>query len=88
MEGMALQCSNTQPNRLQVLHEILLLCREPQTKVQILEETGVSIRHLHFCLKHLLKQNILRFHHRKKTYLITEKGLKYIQLRPEIQRDS
>ena len=72
-------------NQLQDIVEILDVCMKPQSRVQILEETGFSMRHLHFCLKHLLKQNLVRFHHRKKTYVITGKGLRYLQLFAEVQ---
>ena len=67
---------------MQVVSEILDVCREPKSKVQILEETGFSMRHLHFCLKHLLKQNLVKLHHRKKTYVTTEEGLRVQQQLP------
>lgn len=73
---------NTHRNRLQGFSEILDVCREPRTKVQIIEETGMSMRHLHFCLKYLLKQNVVKFHHRKKTYVTTEEGLRIWQQLP------
>ena len=74
--------TTNQRSHLQVLSEILYLCREPQTKVQIIEETGMSMRHLYFCLKHLLKQDLVKFHHKKKTYTTTEKGLRVQQQLP------
>jgi len=43
LEGIALQSSYKQLSHLQVLIEILDVCREPQTKVQIIQETGVSM---------------------------------------------
>ena len=69
-------------SHLQVLSEILGVCREPQSKVQIIEETGLSMRHLHFCLKYLLKQNLVKFHCRKRTYVTTEAGLRLQQQLP------
>jgi predicted transcriptional regulator len=78
-----LQSSNTQLSHLQVLIGILDVCREPQSKVQILEETGVSMRHLGFCLKYLLKQDLVKLHHIKKTYVTTEKGLRIRQQLPQ-----
>jgi predicted transcriptional regulator len=70
-----------------VVSEILDVCRVPKTKVQILEHTGLSMRHLHFCLKHLLKQNLVRLHHRKKTYTCTEKGLRYLEVLQLLPQD-
>jgi predicted transcriptional regulator len=82
-----LQSQGVRGNHLHDIVEILAVCRQPQSRVQILEETGLSMRHLHFCLKHLLKQDLVRFHHRKKTYVATGKGLRYLQLFTEIQKD-
>jgi predicted transcriptional regulator len=65
-----------------VVSEILDVCREPKSKVQILEETGLSLRHLEFCFKYLLKQNMVKLHHRKKTYETTEEGLRIQQQLP------
>ena len=56
----------------------------PRTKFEILEETGMSMRHLHFCLKYLLKQNLVRYHYRKGPYVTTGKGLRYLQLFAEV----
>ena len=56
----------------------------PRTKFEILEETGMSMRHLHFCLKYLLKQNLVRYHYRKGTYVTTEAGLRLLQ---QLQHD-
>ena len=69
-------------SHLQVVSEILDVCRVPKTKVQMLEETGLSMRHLHFCLKYLLKQNMVKLHHRKKTYTTTQEGARIQQQLP------
>lgn len=73
---------NADRNHLQDFTEILDVCKEPQTKLQIIEETGMSMRHLYFCLKHLLKQDLVKFHNKKKTYTTTEKGLRIQQQLP------
>jgi predicted transcriptional regulator len=73
---------NTERNDLQVFSEILYVCREPQTRIQILQETGLSLRRFEFCLKYLLKQNLVRFHHRKRTYVTTKEGLRVQQQLP------
>ena len=81
-KGIDVTSPSTQRNHLQVLSEILYVCKEPQTKVQIIEETGLSMRQLHFCLKYLLKQNMVKFHHRKRTYMTTKEGLRIQQQLP------
>jgi predicted transcriptional regulator len=73
---------NTERNDLQVFSEILYVCREPQNRIQILQETGLSLRRLNFCLKYLLKQKMVRLHHRKRTYVTTQEGLKIQQQFP------
>ena len=82
-----MQSQGVHRNHLQGIVEILAVCMKPKTKVQILAETGTSMRHLHFCLKFLLKQNLVRLHHRKKTYVTTEKGLGYLQVHQQLPQD-
>ena len=79
-----MRSSDTEWNDLQVFSEILYVCREPHTRIQILEETGLSMRRLNFCLKYLLKQNLVRYHYRKGTHVTTEAGLRLLQ---QLQHD-
>ena len=72
---------------MQILNEILYVCREPQVKTQVMSEVDISLRLLQWCLKQLVKQDMFRLHHRKQTYVTTEKGLRYLQLCTEIQKD-
>ena len=72
----ALRFLNAHGGHLQDFTEILDVCLLPRTKFQILEETGMSMRHLHFCLKYLLKQSLVKYHYRKRTYVTTEAGLR------------
>ena len=71
-----LRSLNANRNYLQEFIEILDVCRVPRTNLQIIEETGMSMRHLHFCLKYLLKQNMVKYHRRKRTYVTTNEGLR------------
>jgi len=82
LKVIKLRSANYQRNTLQGFTEILDVCVKPQTKLQIIQETGMSMRHLHFCLKYLLKQNLIKFHHRKRTYVTTEAGLRLWQHLP------
>ena len=83
IEGMKVRSSNTELSYLQVFSEILYVCTEPQTKVQILCKTGLTLRRLDFCLKYLLKQNVVKLHHRKRTYITTEEGLRIRRQLPQ-----
>ena len=78
----ALRSLNVHGGHLQDFTEILEVCREPLTKFQLLKETGMSMRHLHFCLKYLLKHNLVKYHYRKGTYTTTEAGLRLQQQLP------
>ena len=78
----ALRSLDAHGSYLQDFTEILDVCMIPITKFQIIQETGMSMRHLHFCLKYLLKQHLVRYHYRKKTYETTDKGLRIKQLLP------
>jgi predicted transcriptional regulator len=77
-----LRSLNAHGGHLQDFTAILDVCLVPQTKFQLLKETGMSMRHLHFCLKYLLKQNLVKYHHRKRTYVTTEEGLRLWQQLP------
>jgi len=85
--GKILQSQSVRRNHLQILNEILYVCREPQVKIHVLNEVDVSSRLLQWCFKQLLKQNLVRLDHRKGTYVTTEKGLRYLQLCTEIKKD-
>jgi predicted transcriptional regulator len=78
----ALRSLSAHGGHLQDYIEILDVCMLPRTKFQILEETGMSLRHLHFCLKYLLKQSLVKYHYRKRTYVTTEAGFRLQQKLP------
>jgi len=78
----ALRSLNVRGGHLQDFIEILDVCMLPRTKFQLLEETGVSMRQMHFCLKYLLKQSLVKYHYRKGTYVTTEAGLRLWQQLP------
>ncbi len=78
---------SVQRNHLQILNAILFVCREPQGKTKLMNEVEISLRLLQWCLKQLMKQNMVRVHHRKQTYVTTGKGLRYLQLCTEVSKD-
>ena len=75
-----MQSQRVQRTHLQILIEILSVCREPQVVTQVMSKTGVSLRKLGFCFRELIKQDMISFHHRKRTYVTTGKGLRYLQV--------
>jgi len=81
-----LQSQSVQRNHLQILTEILNICREPQARTKVMHKTGLSLKRLQFCLKELMKQNMVDFHHRKRTYVTTEKGLRHMQVWKELPK--
>lgn len=85
--SFVLQSEGMQRNYLQVLEEILDACRKPKARTQLIDETGVTMRKLHFYFKDLLEQDFIKFHHRKKTYVNTEKGLKFLHMGKGFQDD-
>ncbi len=82
-----MQFQGIQRNHLQILQEILDACKEPKARTQLISETGVTMKKLQFCLRQLMKQNMVKFHHRRKTYLTTEKGLRYLQMHKKLEKN-
>jgi predicted transcriptional regulator len=80
-----LQAQSYKRNHLQLLAEILDLCRKPQVENRVINETKISSRLLHSCLEQLINQNMIELHYRKRTYSTTTKGLKYLQLLEVLQ---
>ena len=72
-------------SHLQVIAEILNVCRQPQVETTVLCEANISERLFRYCLEQLLNENMLELHGRKKTYSTTSKGLRYLQLLHAIQ---
>ena len=80
LKGKLLHSQTVKRNHLQILTEILSVCREPQVISHVMHETDTSLKKLQFCFKELMKQGMVVFHHRKRTYVTTEKGLRYLQV--------
>ena len=85
LERKFLQAQSFKRSHLQVIAEILDVCRQPQVKTTVLCEANISDRLFRYCLQQLLKQNMLELHGRNKTYSTTSKGLRYLQLLHAIQ---
>jgi predicted transcriptional regulator len=85
LERNFLPAQTCKRSHLQVIAEILDVCRQPQVKTKVLCEANISDRLFRYCLQQLLKQNMLQLHGRNKTYSTTSKGLRYLQLMHALQ---
>lgn len=67
-------------SRLDILYQILLLCREPQQKTWIMFKCNLNHELLHKCLNFLVSNNLLKIssENDKKYYRTTEHGEKFI----------
>lgn len=71
---------------LQILAEILDLCRKPQVKTRVMYRANLSYKSLQHNLTRLRKNGLLESHSSKETYLTTEKGLTFLQRWAELQQ--
>jgi predicted transcriptional regulator len=85
LERKFLQAQSCKRSHLQVIAEILDVCRQPQVETTVLCEANISDRLFRYCLQQLLNQDMLELHGRKKTYMTTSKGLRYLQLMHALQ---
>lgn len=76
----------TRRSHLEILGEILDLCREPHAKTRIMHKTNLSYRSLQQDLTQLQTYMLLERHHRKETYSTTEKGRKFLQKWTDLQQ--
>jgi predicted transcriptional regulator len=81
-----LQPFNSKRDRLQILADILNLCRKPQVKTRVMYKTNVSYRLLQDCLLQLQKKRLLEAHHSMEKYSTTEKGLEFLHKWTELQQ--
>jgi len=65
---------------LEIMAEILSLCKQPQLKTGVMYGTNLSWRLLQKYLYHLQSQELLEVHHHSLTkYATTRKGLEFIE---------
>lgn len=65
-------------NRLEVLTEILQVCKSPQTKTRILHKANLSYVTLQDCLAELQELSFVEVLPNLNRYLITEKGKHFL----------
>lgn len=66
-------------NSLEIMTEILVLCKQPQTKTRVMYRTNLSWRMLQKYLSQLQSRGLLEVHHSLTKYATTQKGLKFVE---------
>ncbi|UCE15558.1 MAG: DUF4364 domain-containing protein [Candidatus Bathyarchaeota archaeon] len=74
-----------QRNSLEIVAEILSLCKQPQTKTRVLYGTNLSYKMLQKYLSQLQSRGHLEIHHSVTKYVTTRKGLKFLDKWKELQ---
>ncbi|MDH5636841.1 MAG: winged helix-turn-helix domain-containing protein, partial [Candidatus Bathyarchaeota archaeon] len=64
---------------LEIMAEILILCKQPQTKTRVMYRTNLSWRMLQKYLSQLQSTGLLEVHHSLTKYTTTRKGLKFVE---------
>jgi predicted transcriptional regulator len=66
-------------NSLEIMTQILVLCKQPQTKTRVMYRTNLSWRMLQKYLSQLQSRGLLEVHHSLPKYATTQKGLKFVE---------
>jgi predicted transcriptional regulator len=74
----------TKRNQVEIIAEILKLCRKPTAKTQIMHKINMSYRGVQKFIKQLLKLELLSLENDMK-YVITEKGSEFIVKYEELE---
>lgn len=64
---------------LEIMAEILILCKQPQTKTRVMYRTNLSWRMLQKYLSELQSPGLLEVHHSLTKYTTTQKGLNFVE---------
>jgi predicted transcriptional regulator len=64
---------------LEIMAEILILCKQPQTKTRVMYRTNLSWRMLQKYLSQLQSRELLEIHHSLTKCTTTRKGLKFVE---------
>jgi predicted transcriptional regulator len=74
-----LQTSRSRRSRLEIIAEILVLCRRPHVKTRIMYETNLSYTMVQMYLKKLVALEFIKVCHSEKRYVTTMKGTVFLQ---------
>ncbi len=72
-------------NRLEIMAEILSLCKQPQTKTKVMYGTNLSYKMLQKYLSQLQSRGLLEVHHSLTKYMTTQKGLDFLEKWRELE---
>jgi predicted transcriptional regulator len=75
----------TPRNSLEIMAEILSLCRQPQTKTKVMYGTNLSWKMLQQYLSQLTSRGHLEVHHSSIKYVTTRKGLDFLEKWSELK---
>jgi len=64
---------------LEIMVEILSLCKQPRTKTKVMYGANLSWKSLHRHLSELQSRGFLEVHHSSTKYITTQKGLKVLE---------
>jgi predicted transcriptional regulator len=73
-----MQVYNMKRNRLEVLTEILYLCKSPLAKTRLMQKANLSYTTLQDCLQQLQELDIVRIHADTSEFVTTEKGILFL----------
>ena len=71
--------SKNRRTNIEMIAEILMLCRKPTAKTQIMYKTNMSYAAIQKFLKQLQKFGLLSFDDGAEKYNATEKGLEFVR---------
>jgi predicted transcriptional regulator len=66
-------------NRLEIMVEILDLCRSPRNKTRIMYQANLSWKLVQEYLSELKSRSLLEIHNSPFRYATTEKGLRFVE---------
>jgi len=70
---------------LEIVAEILSLCKHPQTKTKVMYGTNLSYKMLQRYLSELQSLGLLEVHHSLTKYMTTQKGLIFLEKWRELE---
>ncbi len=72
---------------IEILAEMVYLCKEPKTKTSLMRQNNLSYRLLKKCIDHLLEQELIEFQDSKRgsRLISTKKGDSFLKKFSEIQ---
>lgn len=77
---------NTKRTQIEILAEILDLCKQPTAKTQVMYKTNMPYANVVKLLEHLQELQMLKLDKNSKKYETTEKGHKYIKKYHELEK--